>query len=107
MLRGFFVYLFLTSGLLLLDDAPFSNPTPGQYIRLAGFLSLFSFVVSYQPRLFNKLIVWAFERIQMREGDDVNATDTLYAKKTTVELKATHTPQDGTEHSVSSQPHHG
>jgi hypothetical protein len=69
-LRGFFVYLFMTSGLLLLDDTPFSNATPAQYIRLAGFLSLFSFVVSYQPRLFNQLIAWAFQRIQMREGGE-------------------------------------
>jgi hypothetical protein len=67
LLRGFFVYLFMTSGLLLLDDTPFSNPTPGQYIRLAGFLSLFSFVVSYHPRLFSALMISAFQRIQVRE----------------------------------------
>jgi hypothetical protein len=98
-LRGFFVYLFMISGLLLLDDSPFSNPAPGQYIRLAGFLSLSSFVVSYQPRLFSMLIVWAFHRIQVREGDDTNldkaGTDTLRAKKTTItEVTATqpHTP---------------
>lgn len=101
-LRGFFVYLFMTSGLLLLDDAPFSSAAPGQYIRLAGFLSLFSFVVSYQPRLFNVLIVWAFQRIQVREGEDPGAAaapdaadetvnDTLYARKTTVEVAAQHT----------------
>ena len=47
LLRGFFVYLFFISGLLLFDDEPFSNPSPGKYIRLAGFLSLFSFVVNY------------------------------------------------------------
>jgi hypothetical protein len=93
-LRGFFVYLFMTSGLLLLDDAPFSNPAPGQYIRLAGFLSLFSFVVSYQPKLFSTLVVWAFHRIQVREGEDMDSnksrTETLYAKKTTVEVAASH-----------------
>jgi hypothetical protein len=69
-LRGFFVYLFLLSGLLLLDDTPFVNPNQGQYVRLSGFLSLSSFVVSYQPKLFNVLIVWAFHRIQAKEGDD-------------------------------------
>jgi hypothetical protein len=67
-LRGFFAYLFMTSGLLLLMMRPFSHPSPGQYIRLAGFLSLLCFVVSYQPRLFNTLIVWAFHRIEVREG---------------------------------------
>jgi hypothetical protein len=69
-LRGFFVYLFMMSGLLLLDDSPFSNAGPGQYIRLAGFLSLFSFVVSYQPRLFGALILSAFQRIQVRGGEN-------------------------------------
>ena len=69
-LRGFFVYLFMMSGLLLLDDSPFSNAGPGQYIRLAGFLSLFSFVVSYQPRLFGSLILSAFQRIQVRGGEN-------------------------------------
>ena len=66
LLRGFFVYLFMTSGLLLLDETPFSSPSPGQYIRLAGFLSLFSFVLSYQPQLFTALIDSAFQRIQVR-----------------------------------------
>jgi hypothetical protein len=69
LLRGFFVYLFMMSGLLLLDDSPFSDTGPGQYIRLAGFLSLFGFVVSYQPRLFSSLILSAFQRIQVRGGD--------------------------------------
>lgn len=69
MLRGFFIYLFLTSGLLLLDDNPFDSPSPGQYIRLAGFLSLTSFVVNYQPHVFSQLIAWAFHRIQARGGE--------------------------------------
>jgi hypothetical protein len=72
-LRGFFVYLFMMSGLMLLDDAPFSDAGPGQYIRLAGFLSLFSFVVSYQPKLFGSLIVSAFQRIQVRGGDNASS----------------------------------
>lgn len=75
-LRGFFVYLFLMSGLLLLDHAPFSNAGPSQYIRLAGFLSLFSFVVSYHPHLFGALIVSAFQRIQVRAGDGGNGSAT-------------------------------
>jgi hypothetical protein len=68
-LRGFFVYLFLMSGLLVLDQTPFSNAGPSQYIRLGGFLSLFSFLVSYHPQLFGTLVVRAFERIQVRSGD--------------------------------------
>lgn len=104
-LRGFFIYLFMLSGLLLLDDAPFSNPAPGQYVRLAGFLSLFSFLVSYQPRLFSVLIVWAFQRIQVREGEteengtEASLTDTVYAKRTTVEVAAKHST--GVDHTPS------
>jgi|KBSSwiStaDraftv2_1062776.scaffolds.fasta_scaffold128843_2 hypothetical protein len=97
-LRGFFAYLFMTSGLLLLDDAPFSHPSPGQYIRLAGFLSLLCFVVSYQPRLFNTLIVWAFHRIEVREGKDPERegteTETVHATHTTLDVTARHTPKD-------------
>ena len=83
-LRGFFVYLFLMSGLLLLDHTPFSNAGPSQYIRLAGFLSLFSFVVSYHPTLFGALIVSAFERIQVRAGDNSTAPAASVQQHTSV-----------------------
>jgi hypothetical protein len=83
LLRGFFVYLFMMSGLLLLDDAPFANAGPAQYIRLAGFLSLFSFVVSYQPRLFTTLMVSAFQRIQAR-GVDGGSQPTAHHEANTV-----------------------
>ena len=63
LLRGLFVYLFFISGLLLFDDKPFSSPGPGQYIRLAGFLSLISFLVNYRPHLFTTITDWAFARI--------------------------------------------
>ncbi len=66
LLRGFFVYLFMISGLLLIDDRPFADSSPQQYVRLAGFLSLFSFVVNYNPYIFNPLIEWAYQRIQPR-----------------------------------------
>lgn len=74
LLRGFFVYLFMISGLLLFDDKPFSNPGPGQYIRFAGFLSLFSFVVNYQPYLFTTLVEGAFQRISARRGGAADTT---------------------------------
>jgi hypothetical protein len=67
LLRGIFVYLFFVSGLLLFDDKPFSSPGPGQYIRLAGFISLISFLVNYQPHLFTTISEWAFERINARK----------------------------------------
>lgn len=80
LLRGFFVYLFMISGLLLFDDKPFSNAGPGQYVRFAGFLSLFSFVVNYQPYLFTTLIEGAFQRISARRGG-ANTTDDNFRRK--------------------------
>jgi hypothetical protein len=100
-LRGFFVYLFMMSGLLLLDDSPFSHPSPGQYVRLAGFLSLFSFVVSYQPRLFSVLIVWAFHRIQVRERGDQESEESssqTVSSKTTVAVEETQSVHSHSEH---------
>lgn len=68
LLRGMFVYLFVISGMLLFDDSPFSATGPDQYVRLAGFLSLFSFVVNYQPKVFSNLLDWANTRIQTRNN---------------------------------------
>ena len=67
LLRGLFVYLFFISGLLLFDDKPFSSPGPGLYIRLAGFISLISFLVNYRPHLFATISDWAFDRINSRK----------------------------------------
>lgn len=94
MLRGLFVYLILISGLLVLDVNPFANPSPGQYIRLAGFLSLFSFVLSYQPRVFRKIIVWTYHRIEEREGPSTPSEragiNVHYEKETTHESATIH-----------------
>lgn len=99
MLRGLFVYLIMISGLLVLDVNPFSNPGPAQYIRLAGFLSLFSFVLSYQPRVFKKIIVWTYQRIEEREGPGTPAArsgiNVHYEKETTHESATIHKAPDG------------
>lgn len=68
LLRGFFVYLIMISGLLLLDHEPFSNPGPEQYIRLAGLLSMVAFMVNYNPQVFNRLLSLASERVESRNG---------------------------------------
>lgn len=85
LLRGLFVYLFFISGLLLFDDKPFSSPGPGQYIRLAGFISLISFLVNYRPHLFSTISDWAFERINSRKVIQVaeGSKDEITLKKTT------------------------
>jgi hypothetical protein len=54
--RGFFVYLATISGVLVVSDDPFTNPTAAQYLRIAGLVSLFSFMVSYNPGLFGRML---------------------------------------------------
>ena len=88
-LRGLFVYLFFISGLLLFDDKPFSTPGPGQYIRLAGFISLVSFLVNYRPNLFASISDWAYERINSRRVLPVaeGSTHEITVKKTKTHIK--------------------
>ena len=85
LLRGFFVYLFMISGLLLIDDRPFADSSPQQYVRLAGFLSLFSFVVNYNPYIFNPLIEWAYQRIQPRTTSSLSDSAAVSLKVEKVE----------------------
>ncbi len=54
-LRGFLVYLGLIAGVLVFVDNPIA-PTQTQYIRLAGLISLLSFVVNARPSMFGKLL---------------------------------------------------
>lgn len=65
LLRGIFVYLFVISGMLLFDDSP-SDTGPNQYVRLAGFLSLFSFFVNYKPSVFSSMLDGAHRLISAR-----------------------------------------
>jgi hypothetical protein len=55
-IRGFIVYLAVISGVLFLTSDPFTAPTAGQYVRLAGLVSVVSFVVSYNPELFARIL---------------------------------------------------
>lgn len=55
LLRGFLVYLALIAGVLIFGDDP-AAPTQKQYVRLAGFMSLFAFIISYRPTLFGSLL---------------------------------------------------
>ncbi len=87
LLRGLFVYLFFISGLLLFDDKPFSSPGPGQYIRLAGFVSLISFLVNYRPHLFASISDWAYERINTRKvvPEKSSPDKATFTKTTTID----------------------
>jgi hypothetical protein len=59
LLRGFFVYLALIAGVMVLSETP-TEPSQNQYVKLAGLMSLVGFVVNYHPALFGRLIAKAF-----------------------------------------------
>jgi hypothetical protein len=65
LIRGFFIYLVLLSGVLILFDQPFSAPSQQQYLRLAGFVSLLSFLVGYNPHLFARLLARIAELVEV------------------------------------------
>lgn len=52
MARSFCVYLLVISGTIIVMANPFVDPSPEFYVRLAGLISVMSFVASYQPGLF-------------------------------------------------------
>lgn len=56
MLRGLVVYFAFLAGVYVVATDPFSNTTPQQYAKSAGFLSLVSFVVGYDPTVFRALL---------------------------------------------------
>ena len=67
-LRGFFVYLMVISGLLvLLQDPILGTVSPGQYVRFAGLISLTSFYVNYDPDMFAQLLDRVRDRLQEQE----------------------------------------
>jgi len=73
LLRSFFVYLTVISGLLVLLENPIlGTASPGQYIRFAGLLSLFSFFVSYDPTMFVSLLDRVRSRMQEDTGEDLS-----------------------------------
>lgn len=62
--RGFIVYLLIISGMIIILESPPISPTgPDQYVRLASVISVASFIVSYNPRYFGKLLHRAAESI--------------------------------------------
>lgn len=66
MLRGFFMYLSLLAGLLLLTTQAITHATQDQYVQLAGTVSVFAFMIGYDPNVFRKLMGrvngWAVQR---------------------------------------------
>ena len=62
--RGMFVYFLVISGVLIINEAPFTNPSQIQYARLAGLMSLLSFLLSYNPSQFRNFLKSGFDRIE-------------------------------------------
>jgi hypothetical protein len=56
MFRSFLVYLTFMAGIFITTEKPFDAPTADQYARLAGMLSLFAFVVGYDPTKFQDFL---------------------------------------------------
>ena len=53
---GLFVYLMLISGLLILTENPFTGLDSTSYLRIAGFTSLVSFLVSLRGEVFARFL---------------------------------------------------
>jgi hypothetical protein len=58
-IRGFFMFIVILSGTLILSDQKFDEISISQYLKLAGLVSLVSFAIGYDPHLF----VSVFERV--------------------------------------------
>ena len=63
-LRGFLVYILFIAGVYAAASAPFSAPTAEQYTRMAGTVSLLSFVISFEPSFFKSIIGLASKKIR-------------------------------------------
>jgi hypothetical protein len=61
---GFFVYLVAISGVLVLVEQPFSALSPDRYTRLAGLISLLSFLAGYSPKMLAQFLGRIAEMIE-------------------------------------------
>ena len=65
-ISGFVIYLVSISGILVLIEQPFTALSPERYVRLAGLISLLSFLVGFRPRMLARFL----GRVaQMMEGN--------------------------------------
>ena len=70
LLRGFVVYLLFLGGVYVVAHSPFENTDPNLYARLAGALSVASFLAGYSPRSFyEKIRGFARENTAMKPVD--------------------------------------
>jgi hypothetical protein len=55
-IRGFVVYIAFLAGMYILVNSPFENPTPEQYAKAAGVISILAYVVGYDQANFLNLL---------------------------------------------------
>jgi|GEM_PF-1893895 len=63
--RGWVIYLMLAAGLLILTSDKMANPEQGDYIRLAGTVSVIGFLAGYDADVFKR----ALDRVAMFSMD--------------------------------------
>ncbi len=56
MVRGLVVYFLFLAGVYIATPDPFGNTSPEQYARAAGIVSVFSFIVGYDPTVFRSVL---------------------------------------------------
>jgi hypothetical protein len=68
MLRGLVVYFAFLAGVFVATPNPFAETTPQQYAQAAGVVSLFAFIVGYDPTVFRSLLSFAGKIKQKQNG---------------------------------------
>ena len=63
-LRGIFVYILIIAGILVINEDPITAPSQVQYVRLAGVLSLTSFLLSYHPHKFKAFLAKGWDKFE-------------------------------------------
>lgn len=53
---GFFIYLVVLSGTIVITGEPFKATSPESYLRVAGTTSLFAFAVGWRPEILTTLV---------------------------------------------------
>lgn len=71
--RGMFIFLLILSGVVILDESVLTHPSQDQYAKLAGIVSLFCFLISYDPSQFRTLLDRGFKK--MNGAIDDNSSD--------------------------------
>jgi len=56
MLRSFLVYLAFIAGIFIAGNAPFKDGTADQYVRFAATVSVFAFIIGYDPTKFRQFV---------------------------------------------------